>query len=172
MKFAKDSTFYQYKLVQRFVLLKELIVAYIAVFVMFSMAIIWSAGPIHIVSIVLGLMVVHCIHSILVYIVLHFQSMVSLKNWNWHATMPWYGLLPNATISIRLFAGVQIQVFGIGTVLIACLMPWVSLTFLICLVFLHCWTMLPRIIVLVLALRQKEATLVKLNAKDISLYSS
>lgn len=172
MKLAEDSTIYHYRLVQRFVLLKELVFAYIGIFVIFSIALIWSAGVIHIVSIVLGLMLIQCIHSILVYIILHFQSKVSLKGWSWRVTVLWLGLLPTGTVSIRLLTAVQAQVFGVGIVLIACLFPWVSPAFLICLLFVHCWTMLPRVIALLLALRQKEANLIKLNAKDISLYSS
>ncbi|CAM3674243.1 hypothetical protein [Marinicrinis lubricantis] len=96
----------------------------------------------------------------------------SLQKWTFRVYPPLWGVIPDQYISIRRMVTIQLNLFFIGIVWIACFIPWIPIQLITVFLFLHVWTMLPGTASLFICYRAYPDGLLKFNPNDVSCYKS
>lgn len=91
--------------------------------------------------------------------------------WSWQLSPPWIGVLPELHTPISLLLRVHRQMFWLGLAAIGCLYPWLPHPYVILLLVLHLWYMLPRFYMMHALKRVNKSGLVKINSGDTCYYS-
>jgi hypothetical protein len=170
---TKQPTIYNYTLIKRFHIKREHLYLYIFSFMLSSLILIVIGGWIQFISILLSCVLLLLVQTLIISVCVKVMRISKLRHWSFQWQFPWVGLLPELPISTEVFKFIHIQQLFIGYVLIACFIPWISPIFMMNLVFVHTWILLPRMLVILMLLAQKTdltTVLIKMNSKDISLY--
>jgi len=165
-----SKTFYNYKLLKRITIPKALIgglstlpfIWLLAEIILYS----WTS----IFTFLLALFIVLWIQFVITRSVLIIISHSYKKRWHFKTRMPWIGYLPEQFVSYSTFRRVQHFTTWIGTCIIAILIPWSPVSFIMALLFWHFWLMAPRLIILLRFRRQPRNGIIKLTPQEASYY--
>ncbi|MNX58862.1 hypothetical protein D3C86_897150 [compost metagenome] len=167
---TSQATFYQYRLLKKVTFPRPLVVTFLLLPLICVLAeiilILWTSVFSFIFSLPIILWFQLAISRSVLIIVLHSYS----KRWRVSYKLPWIGYMPDQHVSYSTFRKVQLHTTWIGLCLIAILLPWSPISFVISMMFWHIWIMLPRYYGFLTLRRQPRGGLVKLNEQDISYY--
>ncbi|MCM3043048.1 hypothetical protein M3201_25655 [Paenibacillus motobuensis] len=92
------------------------------------------------------------------------------KRWHFKMRLPWIGYLPEQFVSYSTFRCTQHYATWIGSCIIAILIPWSPVSFIMALLFWHFWFMAPRLIILLRFRKQPRDGIIKLTPLEASYY--
>ncbi|CAM3094476.1 hypothetical protein PASE110613_16375 [Paenibacillus sediminis] len=166
----EKATFYQYRLIRKinrnykmrriYMVLPLLMV--ISEICLFS----WSS----ILFFVLAAPVVIWIQYVISHSVLVIAGQSYRKRWRFSKQFPWFGYMPDQHVGYSIFRRVSLHMTWIGLCVIAVLIPWSPISFILSLIFWHVWSILPRIYTFVCLRKEPKDGMIKFNPEDISYY--
>lgn len=165
-----SATFYNYKLLRRIAIPKALIGG------LSTLPFIWLLAEIVFISwtsiftFLLALFIVLWIQFVITRSVLIIISHSYKKRWHFKMRLPWIGYLPEQFVSYSTFRRTQHYATWIGSCVIAILIPWSPVSFIMALLFWHFWFMAPRLIILLRFRKQPRDGIIKLTPQDASYY--
>ncbi|USB33280.1 hypothetical protein [Paenibacillus sp. YPG26] len=165
-----QATFYQYRLLKKATFPRPLVVTYLLLPLFCVLAeiilIMWTS----VFSFLFSLPVILWFHLAISRSVLIIVLQSYSKRWKVSVKLPWMGYMPDQHVNYQTFRKVQLHTTWIGLCLIAILLPWSPLSFVISMTFWHFWIMLPRYYGFLALRRQPEGGLIRLSEQDISYY--
>ncbi|AJY74899.1 hypothetical protein [Paenibacillus beijingensis] len=167
----QEATIYQYQLIQRLSIRRELVWSYNAaalIIAAFLLAFYSWAGA---ASLVAGFFIVPILHFAIVRLtLLRIAGIVRSRRWGWRLGLPFVGYLPGLPIENALFRKTQRHSFWLGFCMIALFYPWGSESLLISLSVWHIWYLAPRLFVSYRLRKQRKDGVVKMDGQEISFY--
>ncbi|MFD0961542.1 transposase [Paenibacillus chungangensis] len=166
----QNATIYQYKLIKRKVIAKELIYSHIlmaVIFVGFQILIYEMEG---LFSWLFGFALIQALHLLVLLLTFIRVDEAADRQWIWRITPPWIGFKPANDISLLIFRRVHRHLFWIGLCFIALLYPWTKPSLMISLVSWHIWLLTPRLIVSFFFRKQHTDGVLRLQTKEASYY--
>mgnify|MGYP000698701893 CR=1 FL=1 len=169
-KISENSTFYNYTLVKKInypPVLKTIYLSFITLLAVFDLYHLQENGLITFIICFVG---VYFLHYVLLRVSLQLTQDPSLGTWGQHWRIPCFGYLPNGYASLQVLYRFHLQLLLIGTTLITFFYVWLSLAFIINLLYFHLWLVLPRFFILKKFMFLKKYGFVKFNKQDASFY--
>src|SRR5690554_1263717 len=103
MNLKESSTIYHYQLIKKVLIRRELLFTYIFFLLIFSAAVVAISNLTALISLILGFVLLQCIHLVITCVILFVRNKTSLKNWTLQYKFPWFGYLPIHPISTQQF---------------------------------------------------------------------
>lgn len=169
---GRNATFYNYRLLKKIVLPKPLIQGFL------TLPFIWLIAEMIFISwtsifyFVLAVPIVLWVHFVIARSVLIITSHSYRKRWRFTRRLPWVGYLPDQYVSYSTYRQVHLHASLIGLGIIAILIPWSPLSFIISLLVWHFWFLAPRLYILAGLKKQPKNGWIKFNEHDTSYYMS
>lgn len=165
-----NATFYNYKLLKKVVLPKALITSLsILPFIWLAAETIfisWTSLFFFLLAIPVTLWIQYVISRSVLIIVSHSYR----KRWRFSRQLPWIGYMPDQYVTYSVYRRVHLHSAWIGCCIIAILIPWSPISFVLSLFFWHIWLIAPRLIVLASLRDQRKDGMIKITGLDISYY--
>lgn len=165
---SKDSTIYHYRLLKRihykpfFAYMFWPVAAIIPLLSFFL---------IHPAAVLSGIVVVPVLHAFIIQLLLRTKERYAPKTWKWSMRFPWLGYVPDSYIALAKACRLHLHTLWIVFIIIGCFYPWMSPMYLVYLLFIHIWLLLPRLLLLFLLRKHRSNGYLKLNDNDTSCYA-
>ncbi|MBW7455186.1 transposase [Paenibacillus sepulcri] len=166
----EKATIYQYQLIRKIVVRKELIWSYLSVaciISIFQLALYQVDGAI---ALALGLIVTQLIQFIIIRLTLIRVDEPDNRRWGYRLILPWVGYIPIAHIELALFRRLQRHMFWLGLCAIGVAYPWANEAQMISLICWHLWTLAPRVVLLRQLRKVRRDGVLRIQAADVSYY--
>jgi hypothetical protein len=164
---SKESTVYHYRLVQRVHHKITFTVMYWAIAVLYFISDLIILQPF---PMILSWVLVPLLHTLLTFLYFKLKVKRPLSQWELQFFFPWIGYSPLNYIAMRTLLRLNMHLLWTSIVICCCFYPWVSLTFLTHLLFVHFWILMPRLVIFFRFRRYRESGFIKVNVADTSCY--
>ncbi|MFE5324497.1 hypothetical protein ACFQ88_38250 [Paenibacillus sp. NPDC056579] len=164
---SKESTIYHYKLLQRIHYNSRYFIAY---WCLPGILFLWDLIRLQPLPMLIGVLLIPVLHTVLIYLYFTLKEKRPLHQWKFQFTLPWFGYAPTNYIALYRIQGMNIHLLWVTAVICGCFYPWIPLTAILHLMFIHVWIMLPRFIIQFFMRQHQENGYLKLNDQDASCY--
>jgi len=166
----EKATIYQYQLIRKIVIRKELIWSYLSIaFIIsaFQLVLYQKDGAI---AIALGIIATLLIQFIIIRLTLIRVDEPDNRRWGWRILLPWVGYIPIAHIELALFRRLHRHMLWLGLCAIGVAYPWANEAQMISLICWHLWMLVPRVLLLRSLRKCRRDGVLRIQATDVSYY--
>ncbi|QYR21696.1 transposase [Paenibacillus sp. sptzw28] len=166
----KKATIYQYQLVRKIPVRKELLWShYVIAFILivFQIAMYQFDG---FIAIVLGISCTQLVHFIIIRLTLLRVDIPDSRRWGWRLTPPWVGYIPIAHIELSVYRRLHRHLLWLGLATVCIVYPWANEAQMISLISWHLWFLIPRIVILRRLRKFSRDGILKIQSKEINCY--
>ncbi|MFD0870375.1 Uncharacterised protein [Chlamydia abortus] len=123
-------------------------------------------------GLLLALPAVHGLYYVLIRLIKRFTPWSADFSWLWTKNLPWNGYLPEGYIRNRFLLSIHMHLLLTGAAIIGAAYIWVPVPVFATFMFVHIWTLLPRLWILQQLKQVHPHGLIKITADELLLYST
>lgn len=164
------ATIYQYQLVRKIVVRKELLWSHLVIAFVLSIFQLLMYRLDGAIAIGIGIASTQVIHFIIIRLTLIRVDEPDYRRWGWRILPPWIGYIPTSHIELALFRRLHRHMLWLGLCAIGVVYPWATEAQMISLISWHLWFLAPRIILLRQFRKARRDGVLRIQASDVSYY--